>query len=121
MKVFSEEQIDTIVKLKFGKLVTTPGHPAYMSNAALGKLFKCSHSHIRRQYLERFRKYQMQTAPLLQQMQSMLDKYTRQRYGLRFLKDHEIRWIVSPDTLKQQTSLSLHDRSEQFKHEFPTS
>ena len=52
MKTFSEDQIDTIIKLKFRKLVTEAGHPSYMSNNALAKLFKCSYSHIRRQYLE---------------------------------------------------------------------
>ena len=32
MKSFTEQQIDDIIKLKFGKLVTTPGHRAYVSD-----------------------------------------------------------------------------------------
>ena len=51
MKTFTEEEIDTLIILKFRKLVTEAGHPSYLSNAELGKLFKCSGSHIRRQYL----------------------------------------------------------------------
>ena len=121
MKAFSEQQIDDLIKLKFGRLVTEAGSPAFVSNKDLAKLFKVSESQIRRLYLERFRRNQMQKAPLLQQMSSMFTRWSRQRWGLRFLKDHEIQWIISANTLKQQSSMSLKDRSEQFQHEFPAS
>ena len=42
MKVFSENQIDDILKLKFGKIVSEPGHTAYVSNTVLGKIFGVS-------------------------------------------------------------------------------
>ena len=42
----------------------------------------------------------MHKVPLLQQMSQMLGKYSRQRWGLRFLKEHEIQWIISENTLK---------------------
>ena len=39
MKKLSEDQIDDLLKLKFGKLVEEPGHRAYISNKVLGKIF----------------------------------------------------------------------------------
>ena len=32
MKIFTEKHIDDLLKLKFGKVVTEPGHTAYISN-----------------------------------------------------------------------------------------
>ena len=55
MKVFSEEQIDKIIMLKYGRMVNEAGSPSYISNKALGKLFKVSYSHVRRLLIERFR------------------------------------------------------------------
>ena len=43
----------------------------------------------------------------------------RQRYGYRFLKQHEITWMTSARTLKIQTAMSLADRSKHFRREFP--
>ena len=65
MKNFSEEQVDAIIKLKFGKLVDEPGHRQYVSNAVLGKIFKCSATHIYRQYTNRFNKIKRKDMPLL--------------------------------------------------------
>ena len=45
---------------------------------------------------------------------------TRQRYGYRFLKLHEIQWLTSEQTLRNQTSLSLVDRTKHFLKEFPS-
>ena len=42
MKVFTETWIDDLLKLKFGKVVTEPGHTAYISNQVLGKIFNVS-------------------------------------------------------------------------------
>ena len=39
MKKLSEDQIDDLLKLKFGELVEEPGHRAYISNKVLGKIF----------------------------------------------------------------------------------
>ena len=43
----------------------------------------------------------------------------RQRFGMKFLKAHEIKWIVNPDTLKIQTGMSLKDRAQHFMKQFP--
>ena len=51
MKEFTEEQVDAIIKLKWGRLVTEPSGPTYAGNAALGKLFKVSHGKIRQLYM----------------------------------------------------------------------
>ena len=47
MKEFSERQVDDLLKLKFGAVVTEHGHPSYVSNQVLGKLFNCSGSKVR--------------------------------------------------------------------------
>ena len=54
MKIFSEAQVDDLLKLKFGSLVTERGHRSYVSNQMLGQLFKVSATQIRRIYLDRF-------------------------------------------------------------------
>ena len=45
----------------------------------------------------------------------------RRRFGLRFLKPHEVEWIANGETLKRQTALSLKDRVRHFKRQFPGS
>ena len=47
MKVFTEQQVDDLIKLKFGSLVTERGHRSYVSNPVLGKLFKVSGTKVR--------------------------------------------------------------------------
>ena len=54
MKHYSELQVDAIIKIKFGKLVVDNKHTSYVSNAMLGRLFKCSASKIRQLYMSRF-------------------------------------------------------------------
>ena len=56
MKLFTEQQVDDLIKLKFGKLVTTPSHTSYASNRVLGKIFGVSGSQIRKLYRARFDK-----------------------------------------------------------------
>ena len=50
----TDDDVDTIIQLKWGRLVDSQFHRAFLSNAALGKLFKCSHESIRQAYLARF-------------------------------------------------------------------
>ena len=68
MKTFTEAQVDDIIRLKFGRLVTELQHRSYVSDALLGKLFKVSSSQIRRQYTARFEKIRVSKLPLLEQM-----------------------------------------------------
>ena len=56
MKEFSEQQVDDIIKLKFGKLISELGHRQYVSNRVLGKIFGVSGSQIRKLYRARFDK-----------------------------------------------------------------
>ena len=56
MKVISEQQVDDIIKIKFGRLVEEAGHTSYVSNRVLGKIFKMSNEQIRQIYLKRFQK-----------------------------------------------------------------
>ena len=51
MKEFTEEQVDAIIKLKWGRLATEPSGPTYVANAALAKLFKVSGGKIMQLYM----------------------------------------------------------------------
>ena len=42
MKQITEQMIDDILKLKFGKVVEESGHRAFVSNKTLSKIFKMS-------------------------------------------------------------------------------
>ena len=46
MKQFTNEQVDDIIKLKFGSLVVAENSKSYVSNKILGKLFKVSGTKI---------------------------------------------------------------------------
>ena len=46
MKGLTEEQVDDLLKLRLGKVVTKPGHTAYLSNAVLAKIFEVPASTI---------------------------------------------------------------------------
>ena len=46
MKKISEEEIDAILKLKFGKVVEETGHTAFVSNKTLGKIFQMTEHKI---------------------------------------------------------------------------
>ena len=46
-KAFTEQQVDDIIRLKFGSVVTTADRPSYVSNRVLGQLFGVSGSKIR--------------------------------------------------------------------------
>ena len=88
MKEFSEQQVDDIIKLKFGKLVSEPGHRQYVSNRVLGKIFGASASKIRLLYLARFEKIRIDKMPLLERLQRSARQQPRTNFGLRFLKPH---------------------------------
>ena len=53
-------------------------------------------------------------------MNHVRQEQDRQRWGYRFLKPHEIKWITSRSTLRAQTALSIKERSSHFLREFPT-
>ena len=69
MKVFSESQVDDILVIKYGRVVTDGKHTAYASNATLGKVFRVSGSKIRQLIQQRFEKLRQKSLPLQQQMQ----------------------------------------------------
>ena len=54
VKQLSEAQIDDLIKLKFGRLVTSADHVQYASNATLGKIFGISATKVRELYMARF-------------------------------------------------------------------
>ena len=45
----------------------------------------------------------------------------RKRFGLRFLKPHEIQWLANEETLRLQTGVPLHERAKHFRRQFPGS
>ena len=66
MKQFTEEQVDAIIRLKWGRLVQQADGPTLTSNAALGKVFGVSGQKIRQLYMARFLKAKRQSLPFLE-------------------------------------------------------
>ena len=64
MKEFTDKEIDDILKLKYGRLVSDHNNMAYVGNATLGKIFKVSGSKIRQLCLERFEQARLKSLPL---------------------------------------------------------
>ena len=60
MKHFTDQQVDDLLKLKFGSIVTKLGHTSYISDRVLGKVFGVSASKIRSLYLARFEHHRVQ-------------------------------------------------------------
>ena len=50
VKNFNKDQIEDLIKLKFGSLVTSAQHKQYVSNDVLGKIFGVSATKIRESY-----------------------------------------------------------------------
>ena len=67
--VFTEAKVDSLIRLKFGTLVESKPKVAYVSDAVLAKIFKCTAEHIRHQYMGRFHKIAIKGKPLLEQME----------------------------------------------------
>ena len=45
----------------------------------------------------------------------------RKHYGMRFLKPHEVQWLINEETLRLQTGLPLSERAKHFRKQFPGS
>ena len=101
MKEFKEGQVDDIIKLKFGGLVTSAARISYVPNRVLGKVFGVSGQRVRQLYMGRFEEIRRKQLPLVQRLR-LPDKHAgRQRWGMRFLQFRMIRWITAPGTLRQ--------------------
>ena len=46
MKEFTEQQVNDLIRLKYGRLVDSPSNTSYVSNRVLGKIFKVSSTKI---------------------------------------------------------------------------
>ena len=100
VKKLTEAQVDDMIKLRYGRLVTSADHTAYASNATLGKIFGISASQVRRLYMAKFQAIADQQLPLLEQFEKQMLRFKRKRWGLRFLRKHEVEWLVDPRTLR---------------------
>ena len=78
VKQFSDEQVDRIIRIKFGRMVASHYNTSYVSNALLGRLFRCSGSKIRQMYLRRF-------CELSGEKHEEGQNTERMRYGIRFV------------------------------------
>ena len=54
VKELTKAQVDDLIRLKFGRIVSTPYHTQYASNSILGKIFGMSGSKVRQIYMQRF-------------------------------------------------------------------
>ena len=68
MKTYSELQVDAMMQLRFGALLTKDPRTCFLSYASLGKLFKCSGNHVRRLILARLKDMNKKDLPLLGQL-----------------------------------------------------
>ena len=107
VKEFSEQQVDDIIKLKFGSLVSSANNQQYVSNACLGQIFGVSGTKIRQLYTKRFQEIQEKQLSFLQQLQRRRHQQQRKYWGMRFIKKHEIEWLVNDNILRNQTGMSL--------------
>jgi hypothetical protein len=68
MKQITEQMIDDILKLKFGKVVEESGHRAFVSNKTLSKIFKMSEHKIAGLCRVRFAQQRYKKLPLMQKL-----------------------------------------------------
>ena len=65
---YSDLQVEAMIKLRYGRLVTDDNHPSFVSYGTIGRLFKCSASKVRQLIMDKFEMHRRQTLPLLEQM-----------------------------------------------------
>ena len=111
----TEQMVDDLIKLKWGSLVTEASGPTLTSNAALTKVFGVFPSQIRNAYMRRFEKIRLAKLTLLQRLRLIATEQPRKNFGIRFLKEHQIAWITSSATLRQQVAISLVARCALFQ------
>ena len=75
VKHFTEAQIDDLIKLKYGSLVTSANNKQFVSNAVLSKIFDISAHRVRELYMERFKAINAEKEPLLVQLQKQAAKH----------------------------------------------
>ena len=69
MKYFTKEMVDYIIRIRYGKMVSSAQHVSFISCKNLGKIFKVSGSKIYQLCQERFEKERQKKLPFLQQLQ----------------------------------------------------
>ena len=50
----TNEDVDNMIFIKWGKSVSSSNNPAFVSNAVIGKIFGIDGSSVRRLYMKRF-------------------------------------------------------------------
>ena len=50
----TNEDVDNMILIKWGKPVSSSNNPAFVSNAVIGKIFGIDGSSVRRLYMKRF-------------------------------------------------------------------
>ena len=69
MKQLSEQQVDDLLKLKFGNVVEESGHCAFVSNKILGKVFKISEHSVAYLLRVRFERHRLNNMPFKSKLQ----------------------------------------------------
>ena len=86
MKTFTPEQVDDMIKLRYGSMVDHIDAKSYTSYVAIGKIFGCSNEHVKQLMLKKFEQDKLKQLPLIDQMRRQKEKLDRQRWGYRYLK-----------------------------------
>lgn len=106
VKAYSSKEVDAMIVVRYRELRDTLAAPAFVSYEQLGKLFKCSGSHVRSLIVKRQR--ELRGEPTVQR------KTPRKLYGIKWIREDQIAWAISTETLKAQVGLSLKDRCQLF-------
>ena len=68
MKTYTPEQVNDMIKLRYGCMVDNINVKSYTSFVAIGKVFACSDMHVRNLILKKFDQDKQNQLPLIEQM-----------------------------------------------------
>ena len=68
MKLFTDQQVDDMIKLRWGSVVTQPDLPTLTTYKAIGKVFGISTSQTRKLIMTRFEKVERKKLPIIEQL-----------------------------------------------------
>ena len=89
----TNDDIDTLIRVKYGRLVDSTLEPAFITNAKLAKFLGVAPSTISHRISKR-----------IQELKTPSKKYkpihNRQRFGLKFISEEMRHYIVARETLQ---------------------
>ena len=99
---FNAEDVDQMILLRFGQQVRSNVHPAFLSYAKIGQLFKVSANSVRSLILRRISEQasrRLGSSLAAEAKIESVPKANRMRFGLRYMNPEHISWLISAKTL----------------------